>query len=259
MEVDGFDLDETRISMIAGSLGPGSHQQLLEHWRHPMQLRPKRFSTARLLAFGAAAALFTACAGGGGGDDLPEGPEGVFEPTDTTENGTMQGYMTDDPTSSSATTSARSQATYSGTMTGKADVEVSTNKKTWYTLGSPRDFTVELQTNGVSVAITGSKNVPVGTYRFVRINWNAVEANLSAGSQVEDQTLTSGVSLRLGDATTAVMSQEVDAFDLEAGSSARIVVDLNSETWATTANVSKRQIPKTAFENKAQISLAAGS
>lgn len=214
-----------------------------------MLFRTKRFRAAQLVALSLAAVLSLAC-----GDGLPAGPEGVFETSDTTANGAMQAMVTDGPG-----VTGQAKATYSGTMTGHGDVEVSTNNKTWYTMGAPRDFTVELQSDASTVELTASAEVPTGTYRFVRVNWSGTMVNLKAGSRIGNATLDSDVSLRLGDASTAVMHQEVGAFDLVLGAQARIVVDLNSEQWMTEDFLTALEIHKEKFADKAKISIVAGT
>lgn len=212
-----------------------------------MPSRTMQFRTGSLMAL-SLVALFLAC----GGDGLPSGPEGVFVTPDTTDIGVMRAVMTDDPGAAGGTA-------YSGTVTGRGDVEVSTNNKTWYTMGTPRDFSLALQAAGVTVDLTVSADILPGTYRFVRINWSQTTVNLNSGSQVGSLTLDSDVVLRLGDAAVAVMHQEVGAFELVPGAQARIVVDLNSEKWMKERFVTAREITKQDFEAGAKVSIVAGN
>lgn len=196
----------------------------------------------RPLAVAAALVLAAAC-----GDD-GEGPNDDIVPPDDTENpATMQAFVTDDVASGDG------RATYHGTTRGRADVEVSADQTTWWSLGAPRDFQVELRNGEERIEISGSAEVPATTYRWVRINFSDVEAVLSPGSTVEGETLQSEVHLRLGDTGRAVTSGGVDAFELDEGASAHVVLDLSSDAWITVENLSRRQIPKEEFEDGADL------
>lgn len=206
--------------------------------------------TASALALAAAVVLAGGCSGE---IDLPG--EGVVEPPETDSSGGMQAVVTDDPASGAPSSD---QTTFTGTLTGRGDVEVSTDEQTWYTMGATREFTLPLQ-DDTTVEMTEAVALPVGTYRYVRINFAGVESVIEAGSTVDGRTLERAVHLRLGDTGNAVTAQEVDAFELGAGSSALIVLDLNSERWVNAENLERRQIPKAQFEERARIEIVGES
>ncbi len=216
-------------------------------------LRTTRTLTGHLTALLTIAAMVVAC----GGETTDDDGSGPIEPDPAEgEAGTMHAYATDDPSSSNASSgSAGSASDFSGTLTGSADVEVSENGSTWYVLGPNQDFAVPLQNGAEQVELAAPREIPAGTYRFVRINFFGVEANLDAGSVVDGETLPDDVHLRMGDSQSAVFSGEADPFELEVGASGRIVLDLNSQGWVTAENVSKRQFAKSEFEAAATASI----
>lgn len=215
---------------------------------------PASQRTTRIVSLLMALALAAGCADEGG-----EEGEGVIQPPETDSAGSMHARVTDDPGSGTeASASSDPGSDYTGTLSGRGDVEVSADEQTWYTMGAAQEFTVSLR-DSAEVQMTERVDLPADTYRFVRINFADIEAVLGAGSTVDGRTLDGAVHLRLGDTGNAVTRQEVEAFRLEAGDAARIMLDLNSERWVSGENLERRQIPKDQFEEQAVIEIVGES
>lgn len=239
---DGLDLES-----IKRDDEPNQEDEML----HPLMewvRTPTGPGIRRTLAVVTVIALATAC----GGDDENGSDNDITPPGDTDEVATMQAFVTDPDEG------AGDDTEYTGTMVGRADIEVSVDRTTWRSLGPSRSFEIELRNGDDLVELSGSSEVPAGTYRWIRINFADVEASLEPGSRVGGETLASVVHLRLGDTGRAVTSSEVDPFELSESESAHVVLELHSPRWVTADNLTRRQIPKEEFENEAALRIVSG-
>lgn len=209
-----------------------------------MLLRTTRTWIGSTIALVAAAALVVGCQ-----NDEPDGPGGIVDPSDSAD-ASVRGYATDRIGSSSRT--------YSGHIFGEVSVEISTDGSTWYMLGPATEFDARLVDDS-RAEMTPAASVDAGTYRHVRINFEGVEAVLEEGSTVDGHTLQSDVHLRLGDTGNGVTSKEVEAYQLQSGDSAHIILDVNSGAWVRAGTLEAREIPKKEFEEKVSIEIVGGS
>lgn len=172
---------------------------------------------------------------------------------DTPTTGTFQGYVQDNPSVPSGNTDTDDN--YTGTLTGRIDVEISQDGVSWRSLGPPSDVTLALQSSSARFQLSGKVEVPAGTYTHVRINFNQAGFVIDKGSVVNGVTLNSDVQMRLGDTGSGVAKPNITSFTLSGGENANIIIELNSETWLTVNNLQSRQVPKGDVEQHTNVML----
>lgn len=177
-------------------------------------------TTMRLLGYAMAAAFITACSDANSG------------------SGRVEAMLSDNPVSTAAPmfgdgarASESAPDAFSGSLTGTAQVSISTNGSAWVDLSQPSSITMNLQ-SGNGTTVHGQVEVPVGTYARVRVVFRNAQANLSAGSVIGGVTLTSQATIMLGDSDGEVVCEKtVTPFTVRAGATTHISFDLNAETW----------------------------
>lgn len=171
----------------------------------------------------------------GCGDDTT-GPE--------TQNGEMTAEMRDSPDGSGAAMNmAPSHASFSGTMTADAQVQVSADGSAWVDLGSPKSANMQLHTSGNTTTVHSNATVNTGTFAHVRLVLQNASATVDAGSTIGSTILDAAVNLSLGGSSgQVVIEKQINPVTVSAGSHTTVVFDLNSEAWVTEDNVSAQAV-----------------
>lgn len=146
--------------------------------------------------------------------------------------------ISDNPSSTSSSGSGgTNSSTYSGSLTGNAQVQISTDGQAWVSLGQPQQVSIALASTTNATTIAANASVPVGAYAHVRLVFTSgAQASLSGtigGSNVN------GTIVSLGSGQV-VIEKQIQPVTLGAGTNARVVWDLNSETWLTPSVVQSR-------------------
>lgn len=152
------------------------------------------------------------------------------------ETGSVQAAMTDGGSSNAVVSGDRqaallSSATFSGSMTSTAHVEIYSETRGWVQLGSPNRVTMQMQ-SGSETTVHASSQAEADTYTRVRLVLDDADATIEAGSVIGSVTLDGNVQIRVGGSDGRVtIEKSVSSFTVSANSSTRLVFDLNSEAW----------------------------
>lgn len=134
--------------------------------------------------------------------------------------------------SAAITDHASATASFSGTFTSDARVEISTDGEAWVDLGSPARVNVTLQSAGDESTVHAHATVPASTYDRVRLTLEAGRATVDAGATLGGLSLPHALSLRVGSSDAPiVIERQVQSFSIGADTHAHILFQLNSEAW----------------------------
>lgn len=154
--------------------------------------------------------------------------------------------VADNPSSTSnPSTGGTNPSTYQGTLTGTAQVQISTDGHAWVAVGQPRDVSVALASTANVTTLSAGASVPVGAYAYVRLVFSS-GAQASVSGQVGG-TSANGTVVSLGSGQVVIQKQ-IQPVTLRAGTNARVVWDLNSELWLTPAAMQSRTAAATAVQ-----------
>lgn len=137
----------------------------------------------------------------------------------------------DNPSSTSSTTSGGSgSSTWSGSLTGTVQAQISTNAQTWVNIGSPATTSIALQSTGNVTTISTDARIPVGTYAYVRLVFSpGVQAQVTGtvgGTSYTARTVTFGSG-------ELVIQKQVSPVTVTESSTLQVAWDLNAESWLT--------------------------
>ncbi len=162
--------------------------------------------------------------------------------------------MNDNPSSTSSSgTGGSSSSTYSGTLSGNVQAQISMDGSTWYSLGQPSNVSVALQSTTNATQLTTNASIPVGTYAYARLvfsNGATAQATGTIGG-----TSYSNVSISLGSGQV-IIEKQIQPFTVSAGSTVSLVWDLNSELWLTGTAAQSRTTTATAVQAASYAAIA---
>ena len=140
-------------------------------------------------------------------------------------NAEVSAYVTDDPGPVLAPlpqlygTSGHASASgsFTGTITGTAQVEAYSQSHGWVRLGAPSAIRLPIQSSD-STEVASMAFVPSGTYTSVRLVLVGCEADIAAGSVVGGVAIPSALTLSLGGSDGhAEVDLDVSSFVVSAG------------------------------------------
>jgi len=138
---------------------------------------------------------------------------------------------------------------FHGRLSGSQQVEISKNGRDWIALGQPAAVDLALQVDNETRELHSAKEIPHGTYAYLRLTTRAGHAELETGAKIGDLTLTEPVSLDLGEAGSLVVETHLsNPIFLAPGSAVTLAIDLNAEAWLSQENVEVGRIPATDVE-----------
>ena len=204
-------------------------------------------TNATLFALAAAAVLAgcsgdaTGSTGSGGGGRMQVNAIGDRGP------GTTANRMTDGSEPHYATTTAQ------GTVDFNARVYVQTQAGGWVELtgGAAQHAVVDASGQAGSV-LFASSNVQAGAYTHVRVVFEQVHANMSGSMQVSTGLLTGSVNVDMQGDGSVTVERQVSA-SVNAGSTASLLIDLNSDVWLNQASASSHTVSEAAFAGAVQV------
>lgn len=139
--------------------------------------------------------------------------------------------MNDNPSSTSSNgTGGSGSGTYTGTLTGNVEAQISMDGNTWYSLGQPSNVSVALQSTTTATQLTANAAIPVGTYAYARLVFSSGAQAQATGTIGGTSYSSTTVSLGSGQ---VIIQKQIKPFTVSAGSTVSIVWDLNSELWLT--------------------------
>lgn len=153
---------------------------------------------------------------------------------------------TDNPSSTSSTGSGGSgSSTYSGTLTGTVETQISVDGQSWVSLGPPRAVSLSLQSTTNSAQLAANATVPAGAYAYARLVFNpGVQAQVTG---TIGGATASGTVIALGSGQVVIQKQ-IQPVTINAGATARVVWDLNSELWLTSSTIQSRTAGSAAIQ-----------
>ncbi|MFQ5679427.1 MAG: hypothetical protein ACE5HP_08200 [Gemmatimonadota bacterium] len=165
------------------------------------------------------------------------------------ETATLEAVLLDDPSTATASGAPFGSARfahhksfgsnyYHGQLAGRVQVLASEDGFSFVALGSPLSVSVALQDTDVRSMLQPGVEVPVGTYRILRLVIDGGQARIDAGGQIGGTELPSDVVLQVGEGAPVVVDVELASpLELSPGQRVRFVLDLNSESWVVEDNV----------------------
>lgn len=188
---------------------------------------------ATVLAFGLA----------GCGDDAT-GPDGSAE-------GHVSATVTDDPSSEQGSNAVTprsggvqfqtSSATFSGTMTTDATVQIRNSSGAWVDVGSTTAGSLTMQGDG-QLVVGNDVTVDAGSYTAVRLTLDNAAMTIGAGSTIGGVTLDADILVDVGGSDGSVVIERQVTLDVDGSADARssVFFDLNAESWVDETTVSSR-------------------
>jgi hypothetical protein len=140
-----------------------------------------------------------------------------------------------------------------GTVDFRARVYVRTSAGEWIEVTRRGAESASVRASGTGeAALVTSARVAAGSYDRVRVRFEEVNANVTS-FRVGVGTLLSGsfhVSSEGGHAATV---ERDGSFEIRGGSSARLLIDLNSGAWLSRANAQTRAVSRADFESAVRL------
>lgn len=152
----------------------------------------------------------------------------------TEARATASAVAYDNPSSTSSASSGGSgSGTYGGTLSGMAEVAISTNGQTWVSLGAPASFNLQLQSTGNGAILKTTVSIPVGSYAHVRLTLSGASASVSG---IVGGTTYGNAHVAIGGGTV-VIEKQVQPITVTESSVVRVLFDVNSELFITSQAV----------------------
>ena len=193
------------------------------------------------IAAASASAVATGAAGGSGDTRMQVAAIG------DNPSGASANRMTDGGAPRYAATTAQ------GTVEFNARVYVQTQASGWVELtGGAAQHTVVDASGQAGSVVFASSSVSAGAYTRVRVVFEQVRANMSGSMQVSSGLLTGAVSVDLQGDGNVTVERAVSA-SVNAGSTTRLLIDLNSDVWLNQASASSRTVSETVFASAVQV------
>lgn len=165
-----------------------------------------------------------------------------------------------DPSSSSAATSPSEPGTSAsttgseGTVHFRARVYLWTDAGQWVevTNGAAAAGSVAASGNG-GATVLASSSVRARSYTRARVVFEEVRAEMTGGVHLDAGTTVSGeLKVEMGGGGRATVEREID-LRVRSGSTARLVIDLNSNAWMTLADAQSRTVSRSDFESAVRV------
>lgn len=174
--------------------------------------------------------------------------------TTSANGGTISSVTLNDNPSSATSTGATSgsDGSYTGTLTGTAQVQVSTDAQSWVNVGDPASVSIALQSTGSVTTLGASARVPAGTYAYVRLVFDPGAQATVTGNV--GGTNYNGQVVALGSGQVIIQKQ-VSPREISAGSSFSVVWDLNSELWLTSTTLQAHAVTAAAVQSASWASI----
>jgi hypothetical protein len=140
-----------------------------------------------------------------------------------------------------------------GTLRFRARVYVRSSAGEWIevTRRGAESATVKASGTGEAVVIATAR-VAAGSYDRVRVRFEEVEAEVTS-FRFGLGSLLSGSFRVESDGSQAATVESAAPFEVRAGSSARLVMDLNSSAWLQRADTQTRTVSRADFENAVRL------
>lgn len=132
---------------------------------------------------------------------------------------------------------------YDGVVTGSAKIEIYSEDGGWTSLGDAVDVSVDIYCEH-AVEVRSDVSVPADTYSQLRLTLTGFEASVGAGAVVDGVTYDQPFVVTLGGGDPVVVEKSVSPFTLDAGASARLVFDLNTEVWMDDVVIAAGAVPE---------------
>ncbi|HEX2077111.1 MAG TPA: hypothetical protein VHG08_05365 [Longimicrobium sp.] len=164
----------------------------------------------------------------------------------------------DDAPAAQSVSPARDGGSYShgtaqGTIDFRARVYVHSSTRGWVEVTNAAASTARVAASGHGEAVAfASGRVNADSYNRVRVVFEHVDANLSAGLQISSGVLIGTVSVNLESDQQVVVEREVNV-SARSGAASRIVINLNADAWLNSANAETRTVSETEFRNAVRI------
>ena len=203
----------------------------------PLTARTRFLLTLALLA----AALLFAATGCNGGDATGSGTASV---------GSAAVY--DNPSSTTADSSNGGSSSsgsgshgYTGTLRGRAQMELSADGAAWVSAAPPSSVALALQSTASGTSFNTAASIPAGTYAYVRLVFSPGATATVTGTIGGTSYGAAAVTLGSG---PLVIEKHVTPVTVSAGSRLTVAWDLNSELWLTPAAMSAHAVAASAIE-----------
>ncbi len=212
----------------------------------------RRYSTTVILTLTFALPMLTACSDVTG----PPHPEMTAYVTDVSSgaSGVPQGSG-----EALGTTAAQvASDSFTGSLSGAAQVMIYSETQGWFAVGSPRDLSLRLQA-GDSSAVASAATIPSDTYTRVRLVLAGCAADLHAGSVIGGVPLSSALNLALGGSDNyATIDIDVPPFTVSAAGTAKVRLDLHSAAWVNQTNVGSQAVSDAELQAATTVSITSG-
>lgn len=157
--------------------------------------------------------------------------------------------LNDNPSSTSSSgTGGSNSSSYTGTLSGDVQAQISMDGRTWYSLGQPANVSVALQSTTSATQLTANASVHVGTYAYARLVFSDGAQATATGTVGGTSYAGTVVSLGSGQ---VVIEKQIQPVHVDAGSSVSVVWDLNSELWLTGTAAQSRTTTAAAVQTAA--------
>ncbi len=167
----------------------------------------------------------------------------AIDPVTGGEGSGSEGFtvvLTDDP--------GDEDATLQGTVTGAIRVGLRNDAGALVSLGVADDIELSLH-DADTIRLEGLSRPPIDDYTAIQLRFEGVDVVVEAGSQVGDSTLANNVTLDVGGSSAATVDVLVPVFSVDNSNVMEIVIDLNSESWVTGANLDDQVVPQADLTN----------
>lgn len=140
-----------------------------------------------------------------------------------------------------------------GTLSFDARVYVqgSTGQWTELTNASAARTTLDASGRG-SAAVLANARVDAGTYARVRVVFSDVRANVTGDASASTNLVTGAVSVDLGGDGQVTVEREVRV-DASAGTTSRVMLDLNADAWLARASAATRLVTEADFASAVRV------